>query len=227
MITHRVCLRFCYPWLTRHQTKPIEMQKMMAAETPRDASRCPPNGEKMVDFTSQNGGFHEPKCGFCQGKWWFWLQKNVGFRHMWNIFIFGSCPSSGISDSTSIYSPFTWNLNGVPVTMILTKDMAQLFGAMYHVGFEDGPQFQWIINVFPRNLAINCAIGSMYAIYGNIYHQYIPYMDPMCHKLQPYCAVISGVSPSNCSPADPASCWELALATSCWAATWTWRLRMR
>jgi hypothetical protein len=146
---------------------------------------------------------------------------------MWNIFIFGSCPSSGISDSTSIYSPFTWNLNGVPVTMILTKDMAQLFGAMYHVGFEDGPQFQWIINVFPRNLAINCAIGSMYAIYGNIYHQYIPYMDPMCHKLQPYCAVMSGVSPSNCSPADPASCWELALATSCWAATWTWRLRMR
>ena len=38
-----------------------------------------------------------------------------------------------------------------------------------------------------KDIKLSCPIGSMYAMYGNIYHQYtpfmlayIPYMDPMC-----------------------------------------------
>ena len=86
MITQSDMPPFLLPMaLTRHQTKPIEMQKMMAAETPRDF-QVPSKWWKNGGVYQQKFGFHEPKCGFCQGFYGYFHCKKM--RH------FATCETS-------------------------------------------------------------------------------------------------------------------------------------
>ena len=198
--------------LTRHQTKPIEMQKMMAAETPRDF-QVPSKWWKNGGVYQLKFGFHEPKCGFCQG-----FYGDFDCKKMRD---FATCETSLSLDHALLVEFQILHLQPLhmePERGPSYDDFNEGHGPAVrcHVGFEDGLTSIPIIKVFPGNLAINCAI----------YCPFSSFFLPVCSHTGTWCPV-SFSGPSNCSRADPASCWELALATSCWAATWTWRLRMR